>query len=203
MKLKTLVIGAVIAASLSSVATAEGLLNKNWAGLNLQSNSSDKTTWIDQFGVNVNGNYNVTEAIDINGVIGFASGDEAGTELKSTRLGFGSTYSFNTSDTLNPFIGASLFFQKDESTTNSVSTDETNVGFGISAGTEYNPTDAIALNGKIGYEIFSAFGTEFNTVNINGSAGYWFTDNILASLDLGYDTERESFGIGVSGTYQF
>jgi opacity protein-like surface antigen len=199
-KLSLALIGAIAFVAIAGTSHAETLLGKNYIGGSFEivkfgDDDLDEVLG-NGYSFDALANINLNQNIDLNLGIGYlwADGDTEGIEIDLTGIGAGAdlVFFFKPGEKVNPYIRAGLMVVKSEVEVSgfgeSVSEDDTEVGFGAGVGLELEFTEQVLF--RFGLDYFNIDSED--SIDFGIGAGYWFNETVMGTISGSYDFDSEN-----------
>ena len=197
---RSMVIALVAAVSLAtgtSSSIGEPLLGKNYVGASF-SFIQFGDDLLDEilgtgYGLSVFGNRNLGPNTDlfVSGGRNWADGNDAGIEvdLSSTYVGGDIIHFLSPSEPVNPYFHAGLTLVEAEvelsGPAGRFSTDDSEIGFGLGGGIEFDTTENVTSS--IGISYFNIDSED--SIGVGGFLAYWFNETVVSSIGGSYDLD--------------
>ena len=148
---------------------------------------------VDGDGIGIEGSFEISQSFFLTADYGIAEFEEAGVEVDVDTLSAGIGWHTPLSDQLD-FV-ANLSYEYIELSALGQSQDES--GYGLGAGLRYQATDALEINGGIGYVDYG----DGDDTTLGVRALYGITDNIDVAVSGEWGDDSSAYGL--SGRFYF
>jgi Opacity protein and related surface antigens len=140
--------------------------------------------------------FNVAAQIDAHGAMQYITASKNDFDVTGLQVGGGATYWFKPGAQINPYAGAGVFVSKSEvkysGIWTDISEDDTNIGFTVGGGAEFDIAPKVLLSAGLDFEtcdgesdvnlIVNAAYAVAQNIYLGGSVGYWFDEGDMAVM---------------------
>lgn len=181
---------------LTPPAHAERLIATNWVSGTVSYLKLGSAGPIDRgWAVNLLGNANVTDNVDVQGGFSYAWADDGGADLKLTTVGADAIFSLNPGSNLNPFFRGGVGLGFSNVNFGFGNQDDTQFGFDLGIGSEFSIGSQGVLDLESTYFVVEGDGS----FSLEGRYAHAFTPKLLSTTKLGWDFDDQTlaFTFGV------
>jgi hypothetical protein len=181
------------------LAHAERLTGTNWISGTLSYLNFDDLGPIDNgWSVDVLGNANVTDHVDVQGGFGYAWADDGGANLDVTTVSGDAIYSFKPGSNINPFARGGVLLAFTDVDLGIAQEDDTEFGIGGGIGAELTVGTQGVLQVEGDYFVIDGDGG----FSIDGRYAHAFTPRLLGRAGMAFDFDSDTLAITFGVIYR-